>query len=81
MGTETEALRWKQWIDRWMKISAPEAATTAVAANSNSLMNSASSGKIDAAAATARKSQLSPEQLQYQLINMVKVSFQYKNVI
>jgi hypothetical protein len=74
MGTETEALRWKQWIDRWMKITAPESVKEAA-----SMTNSASSGKFDAAAASARKSQLSPEQLQYQLINMVKVQLKLKS--
>lgn len=67
MGTETEALRWKQWIDRWIKISSPESSTN----TTPSLANSSSSGKVDSS--SARKSLLTPEQLQYQLINMVKV--------
>lgn len=67
MGTETEALRWKQWIDRWVKISSPETGTN----TAPSLANSSSSGKVDSS--SARKSLLTPEQLQYQLINMVKV--------
>lgn len=67
MGTESEALRWKQWIDRWIKISAPETA--------QSIASSTSSSKIDpnASGVGQRKSLLSTEQLRYQLINMVKV--------
>lgn len=68
MGTESEALRWKQWIDRWIKISAPETIT--------SIASSTSSSKIDSNANTnsgQRKTLLTTEQLRYQLINMVKV--------
>ena len=69
MGTESEALRWKQWIDRWIKISAPEASTPPIP-------SSVSSSKIDSTAATSqqRKALLTTEQLRYQLINMVKVT-------
>ena len=66
MGTESEALRWKQWIDRWIKIASPE--------TSPSIASSASSSKIDSTSSTSqRKSLLTTEQLRYQLINMVKV--------
>jgi hypothetical protein len=69
MGTESEALRWKQWIDRWIKISAPESSTP-------SIPSSVSSSKIDATspASQQRKALLTTEQLRYQLINMVKVT-------
>ena len=66
MGTESEALRWKQWIDRWIKISAP----------TNSIPSSTSSSKIDPNSSSGpgqRKSLLTTEQLRYQLINMVRV--------
>ena len=69
MGTESEALRWKQWIDRWIKISAPDSSTPSIAF-------SVSSSKIDASLSSSsgqRKSLLTTEQLRYQLINMVKV--------
>lgn len=79
MGTESEALRWKQWIDRWIKISAPEISTPSIA-------SSVSSSKIDSTSnAGHRKSLLTTEQLRYQLINMVKVkertlkSFDFSN--
>jgi len=66
MGTESEALRWKQWIDRWIKISSPEMGPT--------INSSASSSKIEATSASGqRKSLLTTEQLRYQLIHMVKV--------
>ena len=66
MGTESEALRWKQWIDRWIKLSSPEVGST--------INSSASSSKIDTTVASGhRKSLLTTEQLRYQLINMVKV--------
>lgn len=69
MGTESEALRWKQWIDRWIKISAPETVQP--------ISSSVSSVKIDSNSNTSgqqlRKSLLTTEQLRYQLVNMVKV--------
>ena len=74
MGTESEALRWKQWIDRWIKISSPEVGST--------INSSASSSKIDVTAASGhRKSLLTTEQLRYQLINMVKVIPSLRNEI
>ena len=73
MGTESEALRWKQWIDRWIKISSPEADQNF--SSTNSTISSASSGpKTDPSGGQQpRKSLLTTEQLRYQLVNMVKV--------
>lgn len=75
MGTESEALRWKQWIDRWCKISAPDVTTgsTPSAPAPVAMSSSVSSARLDGAQPASRKSMLTPEQLQYQLINMIKV--------
>lgn len=69
MGTESEALRWKQWIDRWIKISAPDTAQAVTSSTSSSKIDINSTSNIGG----QRKHLLTTEQLRYQLINMVKV--------
>jgi hypothetical protein len=79
MGTESEALRWKQWIDRWIKISSPEAPQSAATPSNSSASVTNSTTKIDLNP-PSRKSFLTTEQLRYQLINMVKVMTENSNI-
>jgi len=71
MGTENEALRWKQWIDRLGKVAAVTKSDSSIATFALNVPKSPI--VLDSANVGARKSLLTPEQLQYQLVNMIKV--------
>lgn len=71
MGTESEALRWKQWIDRWIKVAAVPKADSNISTPVLSMLKSPIT--TESGTSGPRKSLLTPEQLQYQLINMIKV--------
>jgi hypothetical protein len=92
MGTESEALRWKQWIDRWIKLtlvaqesqSQPTTPLTSPSAThkppplAESIASTTGTPQMAPSSTSTtlgtgiRKAILTPEQLQYQLINMIK---------